>query len=30
MNFDWVFWGGVLVGMLAITFVLVMASGLSE
>lgn len=30
MEFDWVFWGTVLVGMLAIAFLLVVASGLSE
>jgi hypothetical protein len=30
MNLDWVFWGTVLVGMLAIAFLLVSASGLSD
>lgn len=30
MNFDWVFWGSVLIGMLAMAFLLVVASGLSE
>lgn len=30
MNFDWVFWGSVLVGMLAIAFLLVSASGMSD